>query len=269
LRQDLPGVLLRARQAGVTRIICAAGDLQESRAAAAIAAANDGVWFTAGVHPHGAKDVAGSSAGVASPDADPQAEERAGRGPEKAVRCVASIAQLAAEPQNVAVGEIGLDYHYDLSPRATQRQVFAEQLALAVRLRKPVVLHTREAFDDTLAILAESRIDGARVLLHCCTEPAPNVRRALDLGTTVSFSGIVTFRNSGHLRQAALIVPDDRLLIETDAPFCSPEPMRKMKTNEPANVLHVAACLAGLRGTTSARLAELTTANAVRFFALG
>lgn len=242
VRQDLPGVLHRAHEAGVTRIVCATGDLHESRAAVAIARDNPGVWCTAGVHPHEAKDVSPGFSG--------------------------EVQQLAADPLNVAIGEIGLDYHYDFSPRDAQRQVFAEQLALAVRLGKPVVVHTREAFEDTLAILAESRVDRARVVLHCCTEPAGNVRLALDAGMTISFSGIVTFKNSEFLRDSALLVPDDRLLVETDAPFCSPEPVRKMKTNEPSNVVHVAACLAELRGVSTRRLAELTTANAVRFFAL-
>jgi len=132
-----------------------------------------------------------------------------------------------------------------------------------------VVMHTREAFDDSAGILRASGIDTARVVLHCCTEPPENVRRALEMGMMISFSGIVTFKKSGELRQAAALVPDDRLLIETDAPFCSPEPVRKMRTNEPANVTHVAARLAAVRGATPEAIAELTTANAIRFFGLG
>ena len=242
LRQLLPGVLARARAAGVTRVICAAGSVHESRAALAVARAEEGVRCLAGVHPHEAKDAA---AGY-----------------------LAAIEALAGEPANVAVGEIGLDYHYDLSPRDVQRRVFAEQLALARKLGKPAVIHTREAFDDTLAVLAESGLDAARAVLHCCTEPPDNLRRALDIGAAISFSGIVTFASAGYLRESAALVPDERLLVETDGPYCSPQPVRRMKTNEPANVVHVAACLAAVRHVSVETIAAVTTANAERFFGL-
>jgi TatD DNase family protein len=242
LRQQVAAVLDRARAARVTRVICAAGTIAESKAALSLARAHEGVYCTAGLHPHDAKDAPG--------------------------HYLAAVERLAAEPCNVAVGEIGLDYHYDFSPRAVQQRVFAEQLQLAERVGKPVVVHSREAFDDTLAVLAESGAAMDRVVLHSCTEDAQNVARALDLGAAVSFSGIVTFKKADALRAAAAIVPDDRLLIETDSPYLSPEPVRKMKTNEPAHVAHVAACLAAVRGTSADALARLTTANAVRLFRL-
>ena len=242
LRQQIDDVIARAAAAGVTRMILATGDLTDSKATVSLVRDRDRLWCTAGIHPHEAKDA---------PD-----------------HYLTVLAELAGEPKNVAIGEIGLDYHYDFSPRDDQRRVFAEQLDLARRLEKPAVLHTREAFDDTLAVLAESGIDTSRLVLHCCTEPAENVSRALDLGMTVSFSGIVTFKKTDYLRAAAALVPDDRLLIETDAPYCSPEPVRKMQTNEPANVAHVAACLAKVRNATPEAIAEQTTANAVRFFGL-
>jgi len=242
LRQQIDDVLARAAAAGVTRMICATGDLTDSKAALSLVRGRTRLWCSAGIHPHEAKDA---------PEHFPAALER-----------------LAGEPENVAVGEIGLDYHYDFSPRDDQRRVFAAQLDLARRLGKPVILHTREAFDDTVAVLAESGIDAARVVLHCCTEPAENVRRALDMGMTVSFSGILTFSKSQYVREVAAIVPDDRLLIETDSPYCSPEPVRKMKTNEPAHVAHVAACMAAVRAASVEAIAELTTANAMRFFGL-
>lgn len=243
LRQQVDDVIARASAAGVTRMICATGDLTDSKAAISIVRGRDNLWCSAGVHPHEAKDA-----------------------PE---HYLAVLEDLAGEPKNVAVGEIGLDYHYDFSPRDDQRRVFAEQLDLARRLGKVVVMHTREAFDDSAGVLRESGIDTARVVLHCCTEPPENVRRALDMGMTISFSGIVTFKKTSELRQAAALVPDDRLLIETDAPFCSPEPVRRMHPNEPANVAHVAARLAAVRGSTPEAIAELTTANAVGFFGLG
>jgi len=242
LVQQADGAIERARQSGVTRLICAAASVHESKTALSLARGRQDVWCLAGVHPHDAKEA---SAGY-----------------------LEAIERLAADAKNVAVGEIGLDYHYDFSPRDAQRRVFAEQLDLAVRLGKPIVVHTREAFDETAAILGESGAAWSRVVLHCCTEPAANVRRAIDLGATVSFSGIVTFTKAAYLREAAALVPDDRLLIETDAPFCSPEPVRKMRTNEPANVVHVAACLAAVRNTTPEAIAAQTTANAIRFFGL-
>jgi TatD DNase family protein len=242
LRPDLDGAIARARDAGVTRLICATSDLDESKAALGVARDREGVSCLAGVHPHDAADVNDET--------------------------LRQIADLAGFEVNVAIGEIGLDYHYDYSPRDDQRRVFAAQLDLARSLDKNVVIHTREAFEDTLAILADSGFPGERLVFHSVTEHAPAVRRMLDLGATVSFSGIVTFKKTGSLRQAACLVPDDRLLIETDAPFLSPEPVRKMKTNEPANVVHVGRCLAGVRGVSESKLAEQTTANAARFFAL-
>jgi TatD DNase family protein len=242
LASALPEVLGRARQAGLVAIICAGANIRESRDACALAHRQKDVYFTAGLHPHDAK---GADQGY-----------------------LKTIEDLAADPRNVAIGEIGLDYHYNFSPPEAQRQVFRDQLALAKRLGKKIVIHTREAFDDTLAIIRESRADGGRIVFHSFTEAPADARRALEIGATISFSGIVTFRTSDLLRQSAAIVPDDRILVETDAPYLSPEPVRKTKTNEPANVAHVCACLAAVRKTAEDQLAELTTANAVRFFDL-
>jgi len=243
LHADVQDVIARARAAGVARLICATGTVAESKAALGLARRHENVWCLAGVHPHEAKD--------------------AGEGD------LETIEQLAGDTRNVAIGEIGLDYHYDFSPRADQRRVFAAQLDVAARLGKLVVVHTREAFDETMAILRDSGLDGRRVVFHCCTEPIEHIRRAVDFGAAVSFSGIVTFKNTGFLRDGAAIVPDERLLIETDAPYCSPEPLRKIKTNEPAHVVHVGVRLAAVRKTTPEAFARLTTANAVRLFALG
>lgn len=240
LRQQTEDVLARARQAGVTRIVCAAADIDESKAALDLAHRQAGVFCAAGLHPHDAKDAGQDY--------------------------LRTIEALAADPKNVAVGEIGLDYHRDLSPRPAQRRVFAEQLELADRLGKPIVIHTRQALDDTIAILAESRADAGRAVFHSFTEGPDAARRVLSLGATISFSGIVTFAKADDLRRTAAAVPDDRILIETDSPFLSPVPVRKMKTNEPANVRHVAAFLAQLRRTPLEDFANLTTANAENFF---
>jgi len=242
LRGQLEAVLDRARQAGVAALICAAGNLDESEAARKLAATNEDIFFLAGQHPHEAKDA-----------------------PQEYLK---RLEQLAADRKNVAVGEIGLDYHYDFSPRPIQRQVFAEQLELADRLAKPVVIHCREAFDETMDILRNAAIAADRVVFHSFTGPTDEIGRALDLGAMISFSGIVTFKKTADLREAARLVPADRLLIETDAPYLSPEPVRKIKTNEPAHVAHVAACLAEVRNVPVNQLVEQTAQNAIRFFSL-
>ena len=242
LRQQAPEAMDRARAAGVVAVVCAAGTVQESKEAVGLASRLDDARCLAGIHPHDAKD----------------ADEAA----------LAVIEGLAGHQENAAVGEIGLDYHYNYSPPEDQRRAFAAQLALARRIGKRVVVHTREAFDDTLAILREAGIAGDDVLFHSFTGPPAEARAALDFGASVSFSGIVTFRKAEDLRRSAAIVPDGRLLIETDAPFLSPEPVRSMKTNEPANVAHVAAGIAAALGRHVEAVAEATTANAERFFGL-
>lgn len=239
LRQQLPAVLDRASKAGVTTIVCAASEVAESRQAAKLAATHDHVYSLAGVHPHAAKEVV---------DTDYLAE----------------IERLASGPKCLAVGEIGLDYHYDFSPRDQQRQVFAEQLDLASRLGARVVIHTREAFDETLAILDDSSVPGERVVFHSFTHGPAEVERVLEAGAAVSFGGIVTFNKADDNREAARLVPSDRILVETDAPFLSPEPVRKQKTNEPANVVHTARFLAELRGVECEDFARQTADNARR-----
>jgi TatD DNase family protein len=242
LRNQLPRVLAEAEAAGVIRFVCAAGTVDESRQAQTLAADDDRIACLAGIHPHNAKD----------------ADEAT----------LAEIEQLAGRDRCAAVGEIGLDYHYNFSDPETQRAAFTAQLALARRLDKPVVIHTREAFDDTMAILAASGLDGRRVLFHSFAAGPEEVRAVLAFGAMVSFSGIVTFANAAQTQAAAGAVPDDRLLIETDAPYLSPEPVRKLRPNTPAHVAHVAAFLASLRNVSVEALAEATTANALRFFAL-
>jgi len=241
---DIEAVVARARGAGVTAalVILAAGDQTEAAQAARVAAIWDEVRFAAGVHPH-------------------QAHEFAGQDVEALVRRA-----FAAESRVRAIGEIGLDYHYDLSPRDVQRRVFAEQVALARELRRPVVIHTREAEADTFDILtSEGRGDLAGVF-HCFTGDEAMARRALDLGFSLSFAGIVTFPKAASLREAAALVPDERLLVETDSPFLAPVPHRG-KRNEPAYVARVLEAVAAVRGAAVPRLDAVTTANFRRFVA--
>lgn len=242
LRQQVDGVLARAAETGVVHVICAAGTVAEARTAAGLADARANVTFTAGVHPHDAKDLT-----------------------DDALR---QVGELARRERCVAVGEIGLDYHYDYSPRDAQRTAFAAQLELAAGMDATVVIHMRQAVEDTLAIVGESAVDGRRLVFHSFTEGRTVARAVLDMGAMISYSGIATFARADDIRQAVAVTPDDHILIETDSPYLSPEPVRNMKTNEPANVAHVAARLAAVRGVAPEALAELTTANAIAVFGL-
>lgn len=242
--QDLESVLARARAAGVARIITVGTDLASSLRCLALCEANPGyLHATAGVHPH--------DAGAAS-DED-----------------LGQLAELARErPLVVAVGEVGLDYHYDFSPRPLQRDRFARQVALARELGKPLVIHVREAHEEALAILRESwgapPIHG---VLHCFTGDLAQARACVELGLHVSFSGIVSFPKAREIQEAAAWVPSDRLLVETDAPYLAPVPHRG-KRNEPAFVARTAEAVAKLRAVPVEELVATTGANACALFGL-
>ena len=172
----------------------------------------------------------------------------------------------AARAGAAAIGEIGLDYHYDFAPRTTQIEVFRRQIALARELRRPIVIHTREADDDTIDALRSEGGGDVTGVFHCFTGDAAFARRAVDLGFHVSFSGIVTFRSAGAIREAAAIVPRDRLLIETDSPYLAPVPFRG-KRNEPARVARVLDAVAETRGAGIVETAEATSLTYARLFA--
>lgn len=171
------------------------------------------------------------------------------------------LRDLAAHPKTVAIGEIGLDYHYDFSPRETQRAVFARQLEIAADAGKPVVIHTREAWEDTLALLRQAPRTG---IIHCFTGDEAQALEALDLGFYLGFGGVLTFPNAEPVRRAARIAPEDRLLLETDCPYLAPVPHRG-KRNEPAFLLETARRLAAERGRTLEEIAAATTSNYERF----
>jgi TatD DNase family protein len=239
---DLDGTIARARGAGVTAALCilAAGDEAEAERARCVRDRWTAVRFATGVHPHAAGTFA-----------DRVAES-------------AAVTRRHAEAFSACgIGEIGLDYHYDFAPRQVQQGVFAEQLALAHELRLPVIIHTREATDDTFAMLKQHA--GVAGVFHCFTGDTAMARRALDIGFYVSFAGIVTFPKAGDLRDAARSVPADRLLIETDSPYLAPVPHRG-KRNEPAYVAHVLASLAETRGEAAEKLQRNLTDNFVRLF---
>lgn len=244
---DLPDVLSRARTAGLARalVIVAADDDAEWTRARALAGQWAGIDLATGVHPHQAHRFA----------ADPSA----------AAQAVA--ARLDAWPGVRAVAEIGLDYHYDLSPRGVQQEVFRAQLALARTRGLPVALHTREADDDTFALLAEAQADGpVRGVFHCFTGGPEAAERALATGFLLSIAGILTFPRAVELRDAVRRVPLDRLLVETDAPYLAPVPHRGRR-NEPAFVRLTLEALARERGLTVAAVAAAVAANYDRLVA--
>jgi TatD DNase family protein len=175
------------------------------------------------------------------------------------------LAALARDPVTRAVGEIGLDYHYDHSPRAVQKQIFARLIGLAREVKKPIVIHTREAAADTLEILEEEGARDVGGIIHCFSEDRAFAERALDLGFDLSFSGIVTFKGAKAVQEVAAWAPLDRILVETDSPYLAPIPMRG-KPCEPAYVVHTARRVAELRGDTLEAVAEATTTNAERRF---
>jgi len=173
---------------------------------------------------------------------------------------------LAAAPEVVAIGETGLDYHYQFCPRDQQKLSFARQIALARRLNKPLIIHTREAAADTIDVLSSEGARDVGGVFHCFTEDVSLAREALALGFYVSFSGILTFNSDVRLSEAARYVPADRLVVETDSPYLSPVPVRKLKPCEPAFVVHTAEYLARLRGVPFTELCQTTTENALRLF---
>jgi TatD DNase family protein len=238
---DRGAVIARARSSGAEAVVCIGESLAAAATAAAIAAENpDFVFFTAGVHPHDA----------------------AGFDQNRDIPALRTLMQTGA----VAVGECGLDYHYDNSPREMQRAAFSAQIALAAELARPVVVHTREAEDDTRAAIDQARESGVRGVLHCFTGSHALASHALAAEWYVSFSGIVTFRKWAD-DDLLRLVPADRLLVESDSPYLAPVPFRG-KRNEPAWVEHTLTRVAAARGVEPEELGRVTAENARRFFGL-
>jgi len=256
-------VLARADAAGVKRFVTIGTHVADHQKALKLAREHAAVFAALGIHPHHAGETEeGYEAFLAN-----------------AVRHHEKV---------VALGECGLDYHYDFCPRLLQRGVFINQLEIARRLSVPVILHVREAHADGVAIVKDYAADGSkawaagdaggaensegkigsglRFVVHCFTGTPAECEAWLALGAYVGITGIVTYKNADEVRAAAKLVPTDRLLVETDAPYLSPEPVRKVKTNEPAHVVHTAKFLAELRGVAFEELAKQTTENAVRFY---
>ena len=238
---DRAEVLARARAAGVRRIVVigAVGDPSSAERAVALAEQDPDVWATVATHPHDVEKM--------TPD------------------WWAVHERLAPHPRVVAIGETGLDYYYDHSPREAQKEAFARFLDLAVRVGKPVVCHIRDAHDDARAILKDSRAMALGCVIHCFTGTPDDARAYAELGCYVSFSGIITYKTAQPIRDAVPLVPRDRILIETDCPYLAPIPKRG-KRNEPGFLVHTAEVVARCAGMNFEDLAEQTVANTCRVF---
>ena len=238
LKNQLGDVVKRAEAAGVTQIICVGTDLPSSKTSISIAEKYNAVFATVGVHPHDAKDT-----------------------PDDYLR---QLGDLASHSKVVAMGEMGLDYFRDFSPRNVQKEVFLSQLALARELDLPAVIHNRDADEDILKILEEVRYE--RSVLHCFSSDTEMAGRAVSLGCFLSFTGNVTF-GKNHTESVLLATPLDRIMLETDCPFMTPVPNRG-KLNEPANILHIAQWIAKAKRIDVSEVAESTTSTAQIFFDL-
>ena len=238
LKNQLGDVVKRAEAAGVTQIICVGTDLPSSKTSISIAEKYNAVFATVGVHPHDAKDT---------PD-----------------DYLHQLRDLAAHSKVVAMGEMGLDYFRDFSPRNVQKEVFQSQLALARELDLPAVIHNRDADEDILKILEEVRYE--RSVLHCFSSDTEMAGRAVSLGCFLSFTGNVTF-GKNHTESVLLTTPLNRIMLETDCPFMTPVPNRG-KLNEPANILHIAQWIAKVKRIDVSEVAESTTSTAQFFFDL-
>lgn len=238
LGEQLDDVLSRAVTAGVSRMITIGTSIADDRDAIALCRDRSNVRCAIGIHPNYCHEAK--------------------------LEDIAELRALQTDASVLALGEMGLDYHHNFADRATQRRFFEAQLALADELRRPVVIHCREAVDDTLAIL--NTTPRVRSVFHCFTGSPGEAMRIVNAGYFLGFTGAVTFKKADELREAARQTPRDRLLVETDAPYLTPEPMRKQKTNEPALVVHVADVIAKQWGVSREEVDQITTRNVATFF---
>ena len=242
LGEDVAAVIERSRAAEVVGWITVGTDPQENRKAVELAERFENMYAAIGIHPHEARTVAGDM--------------------------LKELQELAHNKRVVAIGETGLDYHYNFSSREEQKNVFTEHLKIADEMNLPVIIHSREAFEETMEILERHSGDVKKIVFHCFSGDAEQAEVVLDKGFYISFTGVVTFKNAEAIREVARIVPTDRMMVETDCPYMSPEPMRKQKINEPALMIHTARRLAELKGMSLTDFAEAVTATSKAFFGL-
>jgi TatD DNase family protein len=242
LENQIDDVLARSKSSGVTGWITISTDTEHTKKALALAARFENMWAGIGIHPHYANEAT---------DAD-----------------IAFVEQSAQNPKVVAIGEMGLDYHYDNVIQDNQKRLFRALLDIAVKHNKPAIIHTRQAFDDSMAILAEYKDKLKGVVIHCYGGDMKQTRLVLDRGYYVSFTGTVTFKKSDTLREMAKLIPLDRLMLETDCPYISPEPVRRIQPNEPSLMIHTAKLLASLHNLDLDTFAQKITATSKAFFNL-
>lgn len=242
LAADLDRVLSRSRVVGVGRWITVGTDSEHNRKAVELARTHEGMYAAVGIHPHHAKDVTSDD--------------------------MALLRELAREAKVVAIGETGLDFHYNFSKQDAQREVFRSQLKMASEFDLPVVVHCRNAFEETVAILAEFTGKLKRVVFHCYSEGASQAKILLERGYFLSFTGIVTFTSGGQVREAAAIIPTDRMMIETDCPYISPAPVRNQRPCEPALLIHTAQKIAEIKQMPLDQLAFELSGTSRGFFGI-
>jgi TatD DNase family protein len=242
LARDIDGVIERSRQARVTGWITVGTDPEHNRKAIELAERFENMYAAIAIHPHDARTVTDET--------------------------FRELRKMAQHEKVVAIGETGLDYHYNLSLHEDQKRVFIEHLKIAAELALPVIIHCRKAFDETVEILERWGSGVERVVFHCFSGSAEQAKILLKRGFCFSFTGVVTFKNAEKTRKAAAVVPAERLMLETDCPYMSPEPMRKQKINEPALMIHTARYLAELKQVDPADFAQAVTATSKTFFGL-
>jgi TatD DNase family protein len=242
LDADVDAVLERSKAARVTSWITVGTSILDSEKAVQFADRFDRLYAAVGIHPHDAKDLTAES--------------------------LAQLRDLARDTNVVAVGETGLDFHYNFSKQPDQKRAFAAQIEIASDLNLPLIVHSRNAFDETVDILEQFGPSLKGVVFHCFSGSPEQAARILDLGCHISFTGVVTFKNADRARAAARLVPLDRLMLETDCPYMSPEPVRKQKVNEPALMTHTAQFLADLKALPLPEFAAAVTKTSRKFFNL-
>ncbi|MHC4727965.1 MAG: TatD family hydrolase [Planctomycetota bacterium] len=242
LADDIEAVLARSVAAGVTGWLTVGTDPQHNYKAVELTEKYSNMYAAIGIHPHDAKDLT--------------------------TETLTELKKLARGKKVVALGETGLDFHYNFSNPSDQKQAFVAQLKIAKELNLPVIIHCREAFGETIEILDQYGRDLRGIVFHCFSGSAEQAKIILDYGFYISFTGVVTFKNTDLIRKAAKIIPTDKLMLETDCPYMSPEPMRKQKINEPALMIHTAQHLAELKQMDLTDFADAVTTTSKRFFDL-
>jgi TatD DNase family protein len=242
LENQIGDVLARSVEAGVTRWITVGTDKEHNEKVLLLVGRHENLWAGLGYHPHCASDIT---------DADMEL-----------------LKKQAHDAKVVALGECGLDYYYMNSAAESQKPIFRQHLDIAAELQKPVIVHTREAFEDTMNILDEYAGKLKNVVIHCYGGDAEQTQAVLNRGFYISFTGTVTFKRSEALREVAKMIPLDRLMIETDCPYISPHPVRNIRPNEPALLIHTAQCLADLHGVSIEDFAQIVTKTSEQFFSL-